>query len=431
MYRTFKGGLRLDLNRQPTDGRAIEPLNVPKTLFVALNQDGVECQSVVKLGEYVRMYQPIGMPVSGNSCPIHSPVSGVVTSFKNIDYPIFGKSNYVVIENDFKDRNFDHLSSRAIDQLSSVEIISIARRAGIPSKGLCTTAEYKRLERMKNRKITTIICDATESEPYLTSDFRIMLEYPKQLIEGVLLAMRAVEAKEAIIAVGSEKIEAVEILQNQIKEYKEKISIVKISSKYPAGKCLVKIFDENEFQNKKPTCGVTDVFACYSLWRAIALDLPVISRNITVAGTAIGNPSNLEVRIGTPIKDILHHCGLIHDPERIILGGPISGMATDDLGLPTIKGLSGITVLTKSNNQLEELVCIRCGRCEKVCPEGLMPNYLSDYILRGDTSECLRLRISNCNLCGSCAYICPSKIAISEIIRQGKIKIAQEIRGNA
>ena len=284
------------------------------------------------------------------------------------------------------------------------------------------------------KKISTLIINGAECEPFLTCDHALMLEKAKEIMLGICLVAKVLGVKDVIIGVEENKLDAIEDLGSALFKVKHQdlnIKVKRLKACYPQGgeKQLIKTLLNREVPSGGLPldigCVVFNAQTVYSIYEAVYFAKPLHERVMTVTGSLLKNPKNLLVRIGTPIKDLLEFCGLNADadPYKIIMGGPMMGVAQYNLDAPVIKGTSGILVLDSKFKGGEEIDCIRCSRCIEACPSGLMPcmialgakNRRFDIAGSYDPLDCIE--------CGSCGYICPSQIPLVQLIKLAKIQL--------
>jgi electron transport complex protein RnfC len=262
-----------------------------------------------------------------------------------------------------------------------------------------------------------------------------MIEYPRPILNGINIVKQCLNIKKCIIAIEDNKEDAVATMKSVCRG--SDIEITELKTKYPQGgeKQLIKsVLGREVLPNKHPTdigCLVLNVDTIASIYRAINTKMPLTKRIITVAGTRVLHSHNLIVRIGTPIKDLFEHCGgFTKEPRKVLVGGPMMGIAIDNLDYPCIKNTLGVLAFgIKDDHIYKGKPCIRCGKCISVCPMNLMPNYYELYGKRDMLKECEDLNVFDCIECGSCAYICPSRIYLVETIRDIKEKLKAKEEG--
>ena len=426
MAKGLHGGIWLELKKQPACDRPIDVMPVSRMIYLPLMQHiGEPCILKVDVGDYVRLGQPVAEAGIGISCKLHSPVSGVVTEITEYDQPTGGRCPMIVIENDGRDHVFEHKKDIDIGSLSKTEIISIIKEAAISSVSGLDIPLWAKFTAMAENKIKTVIVNAVETEPYICSSQKIISESPEDVARGLVLIMKCIGARKAILAVSDDiDSETVSGMLDAAHLQGIEFKLSRVHQKYPSGneKYLAGLISGDRRIERPEDMDAGFVYAeeCADVYRAAFYGFPQISRVVTVAGDAVGNPQNVEVRIGTPVRAVLDHCGLIFDPERVVLGSPMRGVAITNLNAPITKQVTAVLALVPMRHEKLKPLCINCGKCVGVCPEGLMPNYIAMRAVLADIEACAALHIENCIECGSCAYICPGRMPIVELIKNIK-----------
>jgi Na+-translocating ferredoxin:NAD+ oxidoreductase subunit C len=439
MLKTFKiGGVHPPENKL-SSGNPIEILPLPKTVFIPVAQHiGAPAVPVVKKGDAVKAGQLIAKSSSFVSTNIHSSVSGTV---KRVDfqadssgYPKQGI--FIDVQGDEWleeiDRSKDLVKEFDFD---SETIVKKIQEAGIVGLGGATFPTHVKLVPPKGMKAEVLLINGVECEPYLTSDHRLMLEKPDEILIGIQLLMIAMNVDKAVIGIENNKPDAIKLLSEKAKEYKG-ISVTALKVKYPQGgeKQLIKAVTGKEV----PPGGlpiavgavVNNVGTAFAVYEAIQKNKPLFERVVTITGKNVAKPSNFLVRIGTPTSELLEAAGgMPENTGKIISGGPMMGRALASIDIPVTKGTSGILLMQKEESQRDNvLACIRCSRCVSVCPMGLEPYLLMTLSEKQIFDRCESDHIMDCIECGSCSYTCPSDRPLLDYIRFGKSKVGQIIR---
>lgn len=430
---TFKGGVHPEYNKI-SKNVPIETLPLPKELYVPVLQHlGRPAKIVVKRGEVVKRGQLIAEADGFISANIHAPTSGKVKKIWPLLHPVTGTNiDTIVIEPDGEDAWAEGIEEdKNYKDVSPSEIVKRVRDAGIVGLGGATFPTHVKLSPPPDKSIDTVIINGAECEPYLTADDRIMQERAGDIKEGAFLIKKAVSAKKVIIAIEDNKPEAIAKIEEAIRG-ETWIDIAVTKTKYPEGgeKQLIWAILKREV----PSGGlpmdvgalVQNVGTAVAIYEAVRYRKPLIERVLTLSGDIPKKRGNYLLRIGMLFKDVIELSGgVLEEPHRVIMGGPMMGIAQHSLGVPVIKGTSGILLFSKKNTDYREpYPCIRCARCVDVCPMNLMPLYFVDLIKAKRFEDAKRIGLLDCIECGSCAYICPSHIRHVQLIKYGK----QELR---
>lgn len=433
MLKLFKGGIHPKDNKSYTVNKAIEKPPLPSKVIIPVRQHiGAPCTPLVKKGDKVKKGQVIADSDQFVSAPIHASISGTVIDIGEYNHGVFGKGLAIVIENDGLDQWVEEINENDKWEDASVEELKkIIRKAGIVGLGGAAFPTHVKLSPPSDKKVHTFILNGAECEPYLTADYRMMIEYGESILNGVNIVMKVLGVSKGYIAIEDNKPQAIESMKKIFKG--TFVKIISLPTRYPQGgeKMLIKAVTGQEV----PSGGlpadvgvvVQNVGTVVAISDAVIKGIPVIERVTTVTGAAIKEPKNLNLRIGTTFKDAINYCGGLKEvPEKIIMGGPMMGIAQFSQDVPVIKGTSGILVLTKKEtNFSKESNCIRCGRCIKACPMGLNPSMLSILGQKNLYKEAKEdYDLLDCIECGCCDYVCPAKRNIVQYIKGCKVQNA-------
>ena len=423
----FFGGIhpvyRKELSAKVTPSVAV----IPKQVVIPMSQHiGVPCTPLVKAGDKGLRGQKIG-DGEGLCVPVHTSVSGTVVAVEPRPHASGKKVMSVVIDNDFQDTTIPApAASLSPEQMDPDTILGLIREAGIVGMGgAAFPGNVKALSAMG--KVDTLIANACECEPYITSDDTLLRTNPEQVLRGMQILQPVVGAKRAVLAVEDNKPEAIAKVRPMLADFPG-IELEVLPTRYPQGaeKQLIQAVTGREVPpGQLPVsvnCAVFNVSTFAAIYRAVELGVPVTSRIVTVSGEAIREPQNFIVRIGTPFRDLIEVAGGLNEAtERVICGGPMMGLSQGDLSIPVMKSTNCVLCLLKDRNAAaENPVCLRCGKCVGVCPMRLQPLYLYRYQRAGNLNELERLHVTDCIECGSCAFTCPGKLPLVETIRAGK-----------
>ena len=425
---TFKRGIHPNEQKHYTENVPINTL-LPATgsemVFPLLQHLGVPCDPLVQIGQKVLLGEKIGDCDAHVCAPVHSSVSGVVKDIRPHLTVAGTIVNSIVIENDGEFTEHEGLGLRdSFDDLSREDILGIIREAGIVGLGGAGFPTHAKLSPPPDKKIDTVIVNGCECEPYLTTDNRVMIEEADRVIIGLQIIQKVLPGANGIIAVEDNKPEAIEALKEHCKGIPN-IDVAVVKTKYPQGaeKQLIYAIKRREVPSGKLPidvgCIVNNVDTVIAIHRAIFRGRPLMRKVVTLTGGAIYNPGNYKARIGTKVSDLVEMAGgFITSPTKVVVGGPLMGVAIFDIGVPVVKTTSGVLFLTEDEAFIPpEQNCIRCGRCVEQCPAGLIPTELNADILNEDGAAFVRHSGLDCIECGSCSYICPAKRRLAQAIR--------------
>lgn len=425
--------VKITENKFYTENRKIERIAPPQKVFIPLIQHiGKICNTLlIKPQDNVVTGQLLAITQAQLFSPIHSSISGKVLSVDSYPHPLLGKCLAIVIENDNKSKFSPEISAKAdlkiIDSITPEQIRKKIFDAGIVGLGGASFPTHIKLTPPK--PITTLIINIAECEPYLTGDSQLVEDKTKEIFLGIDAISKCLNSKEVIIAIESNKHKAIEALNNNIGNRNYIIKILKPDYPQGAEKQLIKNILKKEVpQGKLPfDVGVTiqNVATVYAIYEAVFLNKPLYERVVTVTGSCIANPQNLLVPIGTPISDLIQFCSPITQTiKKIIIGGPMMGIAQYTDTVPVIKSTTGVILLNENEVKIsEEQNCIRCGNCVNNCPASLMPcliNLASEKSMWAKTKE---YGAQDCIECGSCNYVCPSSRKIVQSIKRAKLEV--------
>lgn len=431
---SFRGGIHplqhIHHGKRFTEGRAIERCSVPDEVVIPLAQHiGAPSTPIVKAGDIVDMGQRIADERGYVSVPCFSSVSGKVKAIEMRPHISGQKSMAIVIENDHEDRLHPDIKGHGqLDNLSPQQIVDIIKNAGLVGMGGAAFPTHVKLSPPAEKKIDTVIVNGAECEPYLTADHRIMLEYPDEVVRGIKAVVKVLGADNAWIGIENNKPDAIAVMQKAVSG--SSINVAPLKVKYPQGaeKQLISAITGRQIPSGglPMDVGVVVVNAgtAYQICQAIEKGMPLFERVVTVTGS-VGMPSNLLVRIGTPVSYVITHAGgLAGTVEKVIAGGPMMGIAMHNIDAPVMKGTSGILVLDdKMARPAEEAACIRCSKCVYVCPIGLQPYLIDAYAEKDRFDDAEKAGVMDCIECGCCAYTCPANRHLVQGMRLAKCEI--------
>jgi electron transport complex protein RnfC len=427
---TFKGGIHPPDNKEFSKEAAIATSKPPKTIVIPLSQHiGAPCSATVEIGQEVKMGQVVGQADAFVSAPVHSSVSGKVVAITEYPNPMGRMVPCVVIENDGKDEWTELKEDADYLNLDADALKEKIKGAGIVGMGGATFPTSVKLSPPKEKPIDTVILNGAECEPYLNADYRLMVERPKEIIEGLKVLMRVLGVQKGYIGIEDNKPEAIKIM-TEAAAGESGIEVGSCHVKYPQGaeKMLIKALTGREVPNKgglPMDVGVVvqNIGTAIAIYEAARFGRPLIERVVSVTGSGINEPRNFNARVGTMVSHLVEECGGLKDGAiKVVSGGPMMGFAMYTLDMPVTKGTSGILAMQEGETAHVDKhgPCIRCSRCIDICPMHLMPSMLSVLSEAGFYEECKEYGLFDCFECGSCSYVCPSKRPIVQFVRLAK-----------
>lgn len=405
---------------------------------------GAICRPLVKKAEVVEMGQKIGDCDAFVSAPVHSPVAGKVKEIALRSHAVLGRVQAITIEADeespTKQPAFQVPGDFDVSKYSAEQICEASRQGGLVGMGGAGFPTRVKLDPNPQMPKDNLIINGCECEPYITCDYRIMLEWTNQIIAGVKLAKKASGCSQAFIAIEDNKPQAIEAISAALQSSRDadEIKVVSVKTKYPQGgeRQLIRAVLNKSVPSGTipPMIGVVvlNVATVAALAEAVISDVPLTHRVVTVTGEPVANPGNYYVSIGTSVGDLIEFCGgVTENAAKVILGGPMMGIAIADLETPTTKATNAVTILTReqigrAKFDRRETPCIRCGRCLEVCPENINPTKIAHAVKHDLLDVAERYYMSACIECGCCSYVCPANIEITGYIKTGKIFVARQ-----
>ncbi len=430
-FKTFSMGGVHPPEGKLTSGKSIETFPVAaEMVFMASQQLGAPSEVLVAKGDKVLVGQPIAKASAFMSAQLHSSVSGTVSKIdKIVDASGYPKpAIYITVEGDEWMPEIDRSTTLVREcNLEPKEIIDRIAKAGIVGMGGATFPAHVKLSVPPDKKAEFLIINGVECEPFLTSDHRLMLEKPDELLVGISILRRALGNPKTVIGIERNKMDAINLLTEKAKNFPG-IEVQPLVVKYPQGgeKQLIEAVTKREV----PAGGlpiavgavVQNVGTAYAVYEAVQKNKPLFERVVTVTGPSLSKPGNFLVRVGTPISQLLEAAGgLPEDTGKVISGGPMMGKALKNIDAPVTKGASGVLVLpTKLAERKEPATCIRCAKCSSGCPMGLEPWLLYKLGQGSDTEWMEQEDIMSCIECGCCSFTCPANLPLLDFIRLGK-----------
>ncbi len=429
---TFERGIHPEYHKELAAGQPITQAGLPQRVVIPVSQHiGAPATPSVNIGDEVKKGQVIGGTTAFVSSPVHASISGKVIAIADFPGATGRMVQSIVIESDGRDEAVPFKEHPDYLNLPADEIKTLIKEAGIVGMGGAAFPTSVKLSPPKEKTIDTVIINGAECEPYLTADHRLMVERPKEVVEGLKIIMKSLGVRQGYIGIEENKPDAIEAMKSAVSG-ESNIEVRSLEVKYPQGaeKMLIKAINGREVPSKGLPMDVgvvvQNVGTALAVYEAVRYGKPLIERVVTVTGRGIRKPANMMVRIGTLMSEVIEQCGgLVEDAVKVIAGGPMMGFAQWSLDVPVVKGTSGILVLTKDEyvSSDEYSACIRCGSCIDVCPMGLNPSMLSILSEKGFFEETKEYNIFDCFECGSCAYVCPAKRPMVQLMRLAKSQI--------
>ena len=421
---TFKGGIHPDDGKRFSKDQPIKPLMPSGDLVYPLSQHiGAPAKPLVKKGETVLKGQMIAEAGGFVSAPVYASVSGKVKSLEKRYNPTGTKVDCIVIENDGEYNEVEYAPVKPLDEMTKEEIIAKIGDAGIVGMGGAGFPTRVKLSPKEPEKIEYIIANCAECEPYITADYRRMLEYTEDLVSGMRVILSIFPNAKGIFAVEDNKKDCIEKLQKAVAD-EPRMDVKALMTKYPQGAerqliyAVTKRAINSSMLPADAGCIVDNVETLIGIHNAVINGKPLMERVVTVSGDDVENPGNFMVLLGTNHRELIEAAGgFKQDPQKLISGGPMMGFAMITLDAPVTKTSSSILAFKKDIvKKSMETACINCGRCVEVCPSRVIPSRLADFSQRHDEESFLAWNGLECVECGSCSYVCPAKRQLKQSI---------------
>ena len=428
-----KGGVHPPEFKAQSQGLAIEVMPVPDELEIILGQHiGAPCTAVVAKRADIEEGGLIGEVKKGLGVPLHAPVAGKIKDIGTSVHPIRVSAPSITITVN-KEAQPVHYERQEWQQLDSDQLLARVHDAGIIGIGGAGFPTHVKLKPPANSPVDTLVLNGAECEPYITADHRVMLEYAAEVVEGAKIILKILGIKDCHIGIENNKPDAIREMSKAADKASGPDCSIKVEAlqvKYPQGseKQLIQAVTDRKVPAMALPSAVgvvvQNVSTAKAIYDAVVYGKPLYEKVVTIAGKGIGRPANLQVKIGTKLKDIVEHLGgLKPGLSKIILGGPMMGFAVSSLEVPVTKTTSAVLFLTadeidtKSHSQ-----CIRCGWCLEACPMGLEPKEIAIYVEANRPEDTAQFGVFDCFECGSCAYVCPAKRPLVQFVRLAKMK---------
>lgn len=423
-FLTFKGGIH------PYDGKALTKDSPAETylprgeMVYPLSQHiGAPASPVVQKGDYVKRGQKIGEAGGFVSAPVHASVSGIVKGMEPRLGATGTMANSIIIENDGKYEETEYVPAR-LEELTKEEILKRIQDGGVVGMGGAGFPTHVKLSPKMPEKIEYVLVNGAECEPYLTSNYRKMLDEPEEIVEGLRIMLALFENAKGYVCIEDNKPDCIEKMKELVKDI-PRMEVKELLTKYPQGgeRTLIYATTGREINSSMlPAdvgCVVDNVDTVAAIYRAVILGEPVIDKVITVTGDGIKTPKNFKVCTGTDLAEVVEAAGgLKESVSKVIAGGPMMGFAMYDLHVPCTKTTSACLCLKEDPvSKAKQTACINCGRCVNVCPGGVIPARLATFAEHGDMESFQKFDGMECCECGCCSYICPAKRPLTQSIK--------------
>lgn len=432
---TFKGGIHPYDGKDLTKDKPIRQVLPKGDLVYPLSQHiGAPAVPLVKKGDRVLTGQKIAEAGAFVSAPVHATVSGTVKAIEPRRVVTGDNVMSIVVENDGLYEEVEYAPALDLQTSTREEIIERIKEAGIVGMGGAGFPTFIKLSPKKPEKIDYVIVNCAECEPYLTSDYRRMIEEPEKLIKGLKVSLSLFPKAQGIMAVEDNKKDCIELLKKMTSD-DNRITVKALKTKYPQGAERQLIYAatgrkiNSSMLPADAGCVVNNVDTVVAIYYAVFEGKPLMERIVTVTGDAIKHPRNFKVRIGTNYHELIEQAGGFKvEPVKIISGGPMMGFGIFELDVPTTKTASALLCLSRDDvSAMEPTACIKCGRCVEVCPGRVLPNKLMVAAIHGDEETFLKLNGMECCECGCCSFICPAKRPLTQTIKSmRKMQLAKK-----
>lgn len=424
-FLTFKGGVHPYDGKELSKAKPVKEFLPGKEMVYPLSQHiGAPAQPVVKKGDSVLAGQKIAEMGGFVSAPIHATVSGVVKDLKKVRNNVGAMVDAIIIENDEKYETVEFQPAKSLDALSKEEIITRIKEGGVVGMGGAGFPTHVKLSPREPEKIEYVLVNGAECEPYLTSDYRRMLEQPEWIIGGLKCMLKLFDHAKGCICIEDNKPDCIEKITKMVKD-EPRIEVCTLKTKYPQGaeRCLIAAVSGREINSSMlpadAGCVVDNIDTVCAVYRAVMFGEPVMDRIVTVTGDAVADPCNFNVKLGSSFADLLEAAGGLKQPaEKIISGGPMMGFSMFDYHVPVVKTSSAMLCMSKDEVSANEpTACINCGRCVSACPARLIPSRLATYSEHGQEELFVKNNGMECVECGCCSFTCPAKRPLTQSVR--------------
>ena len=435
MAYAFFGGVHPHDMKAATNEKPIQQLPPPVEVVIPMSMHfGAPCTPLVKKGDRVKVGQKIG-EFRGLGAPVHASVSGKVKAVEPRPYSMGGNMMSVIVENDFQDELSEEVHApENPDALSVEEMVEAVKNAGIVGMGGATFPTHVKISGGIG-KVDTVIINGAECEPYITGDHRTMLERPEEIIGGAEYLGKMFGVTNILIGVEDNKPDGIAAMNRVIEDLQSPVRVIPLRCRYPQGgeKQLCQALTGKQVPpGGLPAnigCAVFNINTTCAVYRAITQGMPVVKKIVTVSGSGVMEPKNIECPIGTPVSCLFDFCGGLRDNTyKLIMGGPMMGMAQYTADVPVGKGTGAMLAFCEDEEQtVEHPQCIRCGKCVAACPMHLEPLFMYQYASKNMMDKLEAAHIMDCMECGACAYACPARMHLTHMFKYGKQKLKEHM----
>lgn len=425
---TFKGGVHPYDGKDLSKDKPVSELLPKGELVFPLSQHiGAPATPIVAVGDTVLRGQKIAEAGGFVSSPIYASVSGTVKAIEPRRVAVGDMVNSIIIESDGEMKEAEFVKTEDVTKLSNEEIIGKIKEAGVVGMGGAGFPTHVKLSPKEPDKIEYIIANCAECEPYLTSDYRRMIEQPEKLVAGMKIVLQLFPKAKGVFGVEDNKPDCIAKLKELVKD-EPRMEVAELMTKYPQGgeRQLIYAVTKRSINSKMlpadAGCIVDNVETLVAIYNAVALGQPLMNRIFTVTGNAVAEPQNFYICIGTNYQEMLDAAGGFKgDCKKMIAGGPMMGFALFGLNIPATKTSSALLCFTEDEVEaFKETACINCGRCVEACPELLIPSRLADFSKNGLMDVFEKWHGLECVECGSCSFVCPAKRPLAQAVKTMK-----------